>query len=402
MSDNIGVTLTPENIQLNPGESAEITIALQNSSNVVDVVSLEVVGLDPSWCKLSLVSSALFPADQAESVLTITPPKVSASLAKNYSFAIKVSSQKDPTQVTEQPATLDLLPFYAFDALVRPQKDTNPKGYFLVELSNSGNSDLNIQMSGSDQESLCRFLFDPQRPRLGPGENTGVELVVEPAKRPLKGRPRTYSLTLSATPDPETAEPKTIPAQLDATARLPNFMGNAVAFMFRRRRNPRAYLRVSSRPEQALDQATDAPAPARGFPKWLLWAGAAVLVLAVAAIIIAFLVLRGGGASFQADFLLDPGEDVTFAFPLPEAVPTRVHAKAEWQGTADSLEVIFLRPDGSQSKPVQISPQAPSVTFRLDQAAVQQGLTGWRLNLKNNTDSGQADGKLSLTISELK
>ena len=255
MPDNIEVSVIPQNIQLNPGDSAEIAITVQNSSNLVDVFSLEVVGLDSSWCQLSLVHSSLFPGDKAESTLTISPPKVSASLAKNYPFTIKVNSQKDPTQFTEKPATLDLMPFFTFDASVRPQKDTNPKGYFLIELSNSGNSDLNIQMTGNDQESLCRFLFDPQRPRVAPGENTRVELVVEPAKRPLRGRPRSYRLTLTATSDPGTAEPKIIPAELDATARLPNFLGSVAAFLFRRRRNPRAYLRTPSGSMQTADRA---------------------------------------------------------------------------------------------------------------------------------------------------
>ena len=53
----------------------------------------------------------------------------------------KANSQKDPTHSPEQPATLDLLPFYAFDVSVRPQKDTNPLGYFLIELTNSGRQD---------------------------------------------------------------------------------------------------------------------------------------------------------------------------------------------------------------------------------------------------------------------
>ena len=402
MSDNIGVSLSPENIQLNPGDSAEIAITVQNSSNVVDVVSLEVVGLDPSWCQLSLMQSSLFPGDKAECTLTISPPKDSASLATNYPFAIKANSQKDPTQYTEQAAALDLLPFYAFDMSVRPQKDTNPKGYYLIELSNTGNSDLNIEMSGSDQESLCRFLFDPQRPRVAPGESAEVELVVEPGKRPFRGRPRSYRLTLTATSDPGTAEPKTIPAELDATARLPNFIGSAFSFLFRRRREPRAYLRSTGSPRQASQQATDAPKPAKRFPKWLLWVGAAVLVLVIAAVIVTFLVLRDSGAASVGNFLLDPGEDVTFTIPLPEAAPTLIQATVEWQGTAETLEVIFLRPDGSLSKPVEISPQAPNVSFRLDEAAVRQGLKGWRLNLKNNTESGQADGTLSLTFAEMR
>ena len=127
-----------------------------------------------------------------------------------------------------------------------------------------------------------------------------------------------------------------------------------------------------------------------------------LLILVIAAVIVAFLMLGSGGAVPQGEFLLDPGENVTFNIPLPEAAPTLIQATMQWQGTAGTLEVILLRPDGTLSKPVEVSPQAPSVSFRLDEAAVQQGLKGWRLNLRNNTKSGQADGTLSLTFTELR
>ena len=103
MADIIGVTITQENVQVIPGESATIGITVRNDSNVVDVLYIEVEGLDPSWYQLSVVQSSLFPGDQASGTLMLTPPKTSDAVSRNYPFTVKTTSQKDSTQSTRRP-----------------------------------------------------------------------------------------------------------------------------------------------------------------------------------------------------------------------------------------------------------------------------------------------------------
>lgn len=221
MADIIRVELTQESVQVVPGESAAIGITVQNDSNVVDVLSIEVEGLDPSWYQLSVAQSSLFPGDQASGTLTLTPPKSSDAVSKNYPFTVKASSQKDPTQSTVLTVDLQVQAFHSFEMDVHPQKASGSTGSYKLSIKNTGNADLNISLEGQDPEDLCDFTFNPQRPLVTPGEEIEVDVQVEPGKRPFKGRARAYRLTLTGTPDPGTAEPMSIPAELDATARLP-------------------------------------------------------------------------------------------------------------------------------------------------------------------------------------
>ena len=83
MSDFIRVTMAPDNIDLSPGDTAEVVITMQNASNVVDLFLIEVQGLDSSWFKLSVPNSSLMPRDEGTSTLTISPPKSSAAIAND-------------------------------------------------------------------------------------------------------------------------------------------------------------------------------------------------------------------------------------------------------------------------------------------------------------------------------
>lgn len=138
MADIIRVAITEESVQVTPGESATIGITIQNASNVVDVLYIEVEGLDPSWYQLSVVQSSLFPGDQASGTLTLAPPKTSDAVAKNYPFTLKTTSQKDSTQVTSQAVALEVQPFYSFEMDLHPQKATGANGSYKLKIKNTG------------------------------------------------------------------------------------------------------------------------------------------------------------------------------------------------------------------------------------------------------------------------
>ena len=369
MADIIRVAITEESLQVIPGESATIGITVQNASNVVDVLYIAVEGLDPSWYQLSVVQSSLFPGDQATGTLTLTPPKTSDAVAKNYPFTIKTTSQKDPTQATSLAVDLEVQAFHSFEMDLHPQKATGASGSYQLSIKNTGNADLNIDLAGRDPEDLCRFTFDHQRPRVFPGQEFAVAVQVEPGKRPFRGRPKGYRLTLTGTPDPGTAEPISVLAELDATARLPGIVVRATS-------------------------------PAKRLPRWAkIAAGVAVAVIVLVVVLVVTLA-GGGGDSYERAFLLNPDKTITLGFELPDAETARINAEAKWAKSKDALVVAIRRPDGSFSDPLAISSSGGSVTFVVDAAAAQQGLSGWAIGLTNTSTSEQADGTLKVSFSK--
>ena len=169
MSDFIRVTMVPQNLQIYPGDAAEVSITIQNASNVVDSFLIEVQGLDSSWFKLSVLNSSLMPRDEGSSIITISPPKSSDAAARDYPITVRVISQKDPTQETNVTGNLEVQPFYTYSLDLRPQKMTGPKGSYSVIIANNGNAELDFALEGRDPEDLCQYRFDNRQPRVLPG-----------------------------------------------------------------------------------------------------------------------------------------------------------------------------------------------------------------------------------------
>ncbi len=385
MADFIGVTLSQDSIEVVPGESATINITVRNDSNVVDVLYIAVEGLDPSWYQLSVVQSSLFPGDQASGTLTITPPKTSDAVARSYPFTVKSTSQKDSTQSTSLPVQLEVRPFYSFEMTVLPQKATGARGSYKLGIKNTGNADLNIALEGLDPEDLCRFTFDHQRPRVSPGQEFEVGVEVEPGKRPFKGRAKSYRLTLTGTPDAGTAEPVSVLAELDATARLPGIVGR----IFRPFRRPRA------------PRTPGAVRPPSRFPRWaMIAAGAAVAVIVVAIILV--IALGGDGLpTYEDSFTIKPDANdvVFFKFDIPDTEVTLIHAEAKWSESKDALQVEILPPNSDPSSVVSklIYNSGGSVEFSVDRT---KAMSGWTMTIRNTSTDTEADVDLKVSFSK--
>ena len=293
MADIIGVSITQESVRVVPGESATIGISVKNGSNVVDVLYITVEGLDPSWYQLSVVQSSIFPGDQTTGTLTITPPKTSDAVARSYAITVKSTSQKDPNQSTSLALDLHVNPSHSFEMSLLPQKVTGATCSYKLTIQNTSNTDLNIALTGQDPENLCRFTFDPQRPRVSPGEEFEVAVHVEPEKRPFRGRARGYRLTLTGTPDPGTAEPMSIPAEFDASARLPGIVGGIFSTLRRTSRAPHA-----ARPQNR-------------FPRRAMIAGGVAVAVIILVVVVVVATSGGSGPPF-----VDPSEVISSATPI--------------------------------------------------------------------------------------
>ena len=394
MSERIEVTVTPASIQMSPGEANEVDITVKNNSTLVDFFPIELLGLDPSWYRLDIAGGAVMPHGEIKGILTIRPPKDSTSLANTYPLTVKVVSRNNASEETSVPVTLEVLPFYSFEMDLRPQRATGARGFYNFNLTNTGNTDLNLELQGRDPEDLCRFLFDPHdRPRVAPGELVEGALLVHPRRRPLLGRPKMYSFELTATPDPGTAEPMTKNGALDATSRIGVF------------RVPRPSS-LNSTVRHRLTGRARSRAPAEQASRWPSWAKWALLALAVVVLVVILVwvliaVTGDGCGDFEGSFLLDPGKEVSYGFQLQEATAARITATAQWQGTAGAMELVLQYPDGTRSSALTVTPADPDVTFIIDEASARQGASGWVITVVNASASGQGDGSVKLKSCKL-
>ena len=355
--------MAPDSLQVKPGETTSAVITVHNASQVVDLFLIEVNGLDPSWFELSVSTSSLMPRDESSSTLTITVPKTSDSLANDYPFTVRVSSQKDSTQETVISGNLKVHPYYSFTLDLHPQRASGARGHYKLSIASGSNAELAFNLSGRDPEDLCQFYFH-QHPRVSPGQTTEIDLMVEPGQRPLLGRPKLYGFTLTASPDPSTVDLKTIRGSLEVTPRF------------------------------AL----------RSFPwRWRAFALiASLLVVAVVLAVVFWLVIDPGGP--EAPFLLKPAEDVSFLVPEDfmnnGRLPLKIRASVEWKGKTAAL-ALTMRPPGEadHANSLEVSPSSPWADFEISEDQITSlGVRSWILNLKNISDIDQAEGIVKIQL----
>jgi hypothetical protein len=199
MSALIRVALSQKELQIEPGQKGEVVVTVQNLSEIVDQLSVEVEGLDTAWFTVSPPNVSLFPQDQGEVKVSLHPP--SGAKAGRYDLAVKAISRENPVEWTRVQATLEVMPVSFFDISLSPQRKSivGEEATFQVQLTNPGNVDLTLSLSATDPEEACLYLFQPQTVTVEAGGSRGVPLRVRPKDGPPE-EGRRYDFTVKAVP----------------------------------------------------------------------------------------------------------------------------------------------------------------------------------------------------------
>jgi hypothetical protein len=100
---------------------------------------------------------------------------------------------------------------------MHPQQLTGASAQYTATLTNSGNTDVEVGLSGTDPQGALRFTFPTQTPRLAPGESKEVALTVAASQQPLRGLPKSHPFQIMVT-DPQGAAP---PSELHGSLTVP-------------------------------------------------------------------------------------------------------------------------------------------------------------------------------------
>jgi len=224
MSEKINVTLSPERLQVAPGESAITTATIKNTGDVVEAYSITVEGVGPQWCTLSVSSASLFPSDEERVQITVQPPKDSSSRAGTYNAVVRVTSNRDPAVETTIQFPIDVGRFLLFDVELSPKKAKGRKGSYKVNITNNGNVPTTYTFAGQDPEDACRFHFKQSSVAVEPGAAAQVPLIVDPKKKPFTGRARTHNFKITVTSHAsEAGETKSVEAQFQCKPLIPTW-----------------------------------------------------------------------------------------------------------------------------------------------------------------------------------
>lgn len=214
----------------------DATVALQltitNGGDLVSSFNVVVEGCDPSWVVILPAQINLNEEESGIVTITLTPPRLPSSTAGRHNLAISITSPEYTDRYTQLGCALHINVYHevVIGELSRKKQEStynNPISESDFAIGNNGNSIVQVQVEGRDDERTLEFEFflpnvnqtfsRQAELRLIPSEAQEITMFIEPHQRRLIGfRNRAYQFTVTATPLGGQQFPRTIAGQLVA------------------------------------------------------------------------------------------------------------------------------------------------------------------------------------------
>src|SRR4051812_32673767 len=178
-----------------------LTIIVTNQSSVVDQLTLQVQGIDPTWFSLGESSASLFPGGQQAFIVPLQLPENEAVNAGTYPVILSVTSRDDPSSRATFEVPIEVRPTGTIELIITPQAVTTRRlALYQLQLTNRANAELVVDLTATDADHALELLLANDRVALQPGATQEVGLTARPRSRPLIAPPRTFAFRVLATP----------------------------------------------------------------------------------------------------------------------------------------------------------------------------------------------------------
>ncbi len=183
--------LTPV-VTAQPGSESIVEVVVRNTGTVVDQFAVNLVGDASAWARPVPAVLSLFPGAEQTVEIHFTPPRTSAVTAGLIPYGVRVSSQEDPESSIVEEGSVQITGFSAVQARLVPRtSEGKSKAVHRIEITNTGNAPVHVEIHAEDPDELLVFDSDPDNLDVAPGATaTGVLKVAARKKNPTKGQRR--------------------------------------------------------------------------------------------------------------------------------------------------------------------------------------------------------------------
>ena len=188
----------PDTVAVAPGESGLISVAVTNSSSVIDAYRVQVFGLDPSWVEIEPARLSLFPGETANVAVNLRLPVDYP--ASQRTLTVNVASDDDPGSFALNQIELAVQPRTKTSLQMDPKMITGGKrATFGMVIGNDGNAPVTASAYAIDPEDLAEFTFDPAEVVVAPGREQVIQVTAEGGRSWFgPPRPRTFTFGVDA------------------------------------------------------------------------------------------------------------------------------------------------------------------------------------------------------------
>ncbi len=194
----IHATAWPDAVEVARGETGFISVAISNTSNVIDAYDIQVFGLDPEWLEITPSRLSLFPGATENVDIRVSLPDDYPSSRRT--LAVNVVSADDPGSFTLSEVELSIKPLTVTKVALDPVMITGGRSAtFGVVVSNLGNSVVDATGFAVDPEDLAEFVFDPPTVSVAPGRDQIIQVTAQGGRNWFgQSRARTFTMGVDA------------------------------------------------------------------------------------------------------------------------------------------------------------------------------------------------------------
>jgi hypothetical protein len=189
-----------------PGNEATVDLPIRNRGQVVDELSLEVLGDAAGWATIEPASIRLFPGADAVAHVTFRPPRTPEIHAGSIPFGVLVSSKESPDATVVEEGVLTVGAFTETAAELLPTASHGrSRGIHRVAVDNRGNVPLKAELVASDPTGGLNFRLRPQTLSADPGTAVISRLQAVPRKKLWWGRakpPKQFQVSVNPANEP--------------------------------------------------------------------------------------------------------------------------------------------------------------------------------------------------------
>jgi hypothetical protein len=193
----VSASLTTDDFVAEPGEPMVCEVVVGNLGQVVDHLTIDVVGELAEWASVEPPTLNLFPGEEDTVEIIFEIPRTAAVSAGEVPFGIRVRSQEDPDEPVVEEAVLTVTAFteLAAELLPRSARGRRSARYELA-VDNRGNQPSRLQVFADDPDELLRFRLEPDAFESAGGTATFTRVRVKPGKTFFRGPNRTVPFRL--------------------------------------------------------------------------------------------------------------------------------------------------------------------------------------------------------------
>jgi hypothetical protein len=203
MTDPIVRLETPQ-LSVEPGGQTRTILTVRNLGTIVEGFRLQVLGESASeWAEISPDEVQVYPEQEATAVVVFSPPTGTTTRSGTFPFGVRAESVVDPSTSAVAEGDLEIGRVFGLQSKLTPVTSSGRwRGKHFIELTNWGNSPVQLRLVAGDPDDRLAFLLGPETVDLPLGVTGHARLMVKTKKPFLRGAQVRLPFQVVAEPDP--------------------------------------------------------------------------------------------------------------------------------------------------------------------------------------------------------